>query len=182
MPAHSSLKASDSHNTLKSSILPGGFSALSLKPDATRHTLFITTLNIHTPGPQLQPSTTARQSILNPTPGCSWARCQLSSGIKGVSVASKLRKLLTLLRVVFIDNMAIPELDGRFLHNHCSDPESDCGRLSGSTPATQWYKERLCGIETQEIADPCESCLYRYPGDPRTRWQIPPQPLLRSWI
>ena len=37
MPAHSSLKASDSHNTLKSSIVPGGFSALTLKLDATRH-------------------------------------------------------------------------------------------------------------------------------------------------
>jgi len=36
MPAHSSLKASDSHNTLKSSIVPGGLSALSLKLDATR--------------------------------------------------------------------------------------------------------------------------------------------------
>jgi len=37
MPAHSSLKASDSHNTLKSSIVPGGFSALRLKLYATRH-------------------------------------------------------------------------------------------------------------------------------------------------
>jgi len=45
MPAPSSLKASDSYNTLKSSIVPGGFSALSLKLDATRHTLFISTLN-----------------------------------------------------------------------------------------------------------------------------------------
>jgi len=219
MPAHSSLQASDSHNSLKSSILPGGFSALSLKPDAMRHTLFITKLNIHTPRPQLQPSTTARQSILNPTPGCSWARCQLSSGIKGVSVASKLRKSLTLLRVVFIDTipwrsqnsmadsstttapilnliagdcrarrqlrsgiknvsvasklrksltfvtvvfidtLAIPELDGRLLHNHCSDPESDCGRLLGSAPATQWYKVLPCRIKAQEIAVFCGGCI-----------------------
>jgi len=180
MPAHSSLKASDSHNTLKSSILPRRFSALGLKLDATRHTLFITTLNIHTPGPQLQPFTTARQSIVNPTPGCSWARCQLSSSIKGVSVRLKLWKSLTLLRVVFIYTMAIPELDCRFLHNHCSDPDSDCGRSLGSTPATQRYKGRLCDINTQKFADPCECCLYRYPGDPRTRWQITPQPPLRS--
>jgi len=73
MPAHSSLKASDSHNTLKSSIVPGSFSAHSLKLDVTRHTLFITTQNIHSPGPQLQHSTTARESILNPTLGGSWA-------------------------------------------------------------------------------------------------------------
>jgi len=36
--------------------------------------------------------------------------------------------------------LAIPELDGRSLHNHCSDRGSDCGRLLGSTPALQWYK------------------------------------------
>jgi len=65
MLAHSNLKASDSHNTLKSSIVPGGFSAVSLKLDATRHTqaLFIITVNIHTSRPQLQHSSTARQSI-----------------------------------------------------------------------------------------------------------------------
>ena len=43
MAAHSSLKASDSHNTLKSSIVPSGFSALSLKLDAKRHTVCIPT-------------------------------------------------------------------------------------------------------------------------------------------
>jgi len=48
MPAQSSLKASNSHNTLKSSIVPGGFSALSLKLDATRHGFH------HNPGPQAQ--------------------------------------------------------------------------------------------------------------------------------
>jgi len=48
--------------------------------------------------------------------------------------------LLTLVRVVFIDTLAISELDGRFLHNHCSNLESDCGILLGSTPATQRYK------------------------------------------
>jgi len=57
-------------------------------------------------------------------------------------VASKLRKSLTLVRVVFIDTLAIPELDGRFLHNHCSNPESDCGRLLSSMPATVWYRIR----------------------------------------
>jgi len=39
MPGHSSLKASDSHNTLKSSIVPGGFSALSLKLEETPQAL-----------------------------------------------------------------------------------------------------------------------------------------------
>jgi len=51
--------------------------------------------------------------------------------------------------------LAIPELDDRFLHNHSSDPGSDCGRLLGWTPATQRYKGHLCRIETHEIADPC---------------------------
>jgi len=125
-------------------------------------------------------SSTTTAPILNLVAGDCWARCQLRSGIKDVSVASKLRKSLTFVRVVFIVTLAIPELDGRFLYNHCSDPESDCGRLLGLTPATQRYKGRLCGIKAQEIADLCESCLYRYAGDPRTRWQIPPQPLLRS--
>jgi len=110
------------------------------------------------------PSTTT-SPILNLIAGGCWARRQLRSGMKDVSVASKLRKSLTLVSVVFIDTLALPELDVRFLHNHFSDPESDCGRSLGSTPATQWYKGRLCRIRTQEIGDPCESCLYRYPGD-----------------
>jgi len=113
-------------------------------------------------------STTTAPNLDSIAEDC-WARRQLHNGIKDVSVASKLRKSLTLVRVVFIDTLVIPELDSRFLHNHGSDPDSNCGRLLGLTPATQRYKGRLCGIKTQEIADPCESCLYRYPGDPRTR-------------
>jgi len=61
--------------------------------------------------------------------------------------------------------LAITELDGRFLHNQCSNLGSDYGRLLGSTLATQPYKGRLCGIKAQEIADPCENCLFRYPGN-----------------
>jgi len=34
---------------------------------------------------------------------------------------------------------AIPEPDGRLLHNYCSDPGSACGLLLGSMPATQRY-------------------------------------------
>jgi len=184
MPAHSSLKVSNSHNTLKSSIVPGGFLTLGLKLDTIRHTLLITTLNIHTLGPQLQHSSTARQSvpesdtlrflglmpaiqqykinhqrdiihevtglngmgcwrfqnpmadssttaalILNVIAGDCWARCQLRRGIKDFSLSSKLRKSLTHVRAVFIDILAIPELNGKSLYNHCSDPESDCRRL-----------------------------------------------------
>jgi len=62
--------------------------------------------------------------------------------MQGVSVASKLWKSLTLLRVVFKDIFAIPELDGSSMYNHCSDPESDCAGLLGLTPATQWYKHQ----------------------------------------
>jgi len=56
--------------------------------------------------------------ILDPIAGECWARRQLRGGIKDASVASSLRNSLTLVRVVFIDSLAIPELDGRFLHNH----------------------------------------------------------------
>jgi len=127
-------------------------------------------------------SSTAVGPILDLIAGDCWARRQLRSGIKEVSVASKPMKSLTLVRVVFIGTLAIPELDVRFLYDHWADPGYDCRGSLGSTPATQRYKGRLCRIKTQEIANPCESCLYRYPGDPRTRWQIPPQPLDRFSI
>jgi len=123
MPVDSSLKASDSHNTLKSSILPGGFSALSLKPDATRHSFHHKTQYLHSQ-----------------------------------ATAATLH------------------------HSQTINPESDTWMFLGSMPAIQRYKGRLCGIKTQEITHPFESCLYRYHGDPRTRWQNPPQRLLRSWI
>ena len=110
-------------------------------------------------------SSTTTAPILNLVAGDCWARCQLRSGIKDVSVASKLRKSLTFVRVVFIDTLAIQELDGRFLHNHFSDPESDCGRSLGSTPATQWYKVRPCRIKTQEIAVFCGGCIRYHAGD-----------------
>jgi len=200
--------------------LPSGFSALSLKLDATRHS-FHHNLNTQHPHsrataatiqasqtinpesdmwmflgsmPAIQrykihpqrdiihevtglngvgwrsqtsmaDSSTTTAPILNLIAGECWARRQLRSGIKDVSVASKLRKSLTLVRVVFIDTLAITELDGRFLHNHCSDPESDCWRLLGSTPAFQRYKVRRCRIRTQEFAVFCGEDLYSSPGD-----------------
>ena len=85
-------------------------------------------------------SSTTTGPILDPIAGDCWARRQLRSGIKDVSVASRLMKSLTLLGVVFIGKLAMPELDGRFLHDRWTNPESDCGRLLGSTPATQRYK------------------------------------------
>jgi len=110
-------------------------------------------------------SSTTTAPILNLIAGGCWSRRQLRSGIKDISVASKLRKSLTLVRVVFIDTLAIPELDGRLLHNHCSAPGSDCGRLLGSTPATQWYKVRPCSIEAHEIAVFCGGCIMYQAGD-----------------
>jgi len=106
-------------------------------------------------------SSTTAAPILDLMAGGCWAQRQLHSGIKDVSVASKVRKSLTLVRVVCIDTLAIPELDGRFLHKCLADPGSECGRLLGSTPATQRYKGRLCCIRTQEISDLYGSCLYR---------------------
>jgi len=110
-------------------------------------------------------SSTTTAPILNLIAGDCWARRQLHSGINNVSVASKLRKSLTLMRVVFIDTLAISELDGGFLHNHPSDPDSDCGRLLGWMPATQWYKVRPCHIGTHEIAVFCAGCIRYQAGD-----------------
>jgi len=80
-------------------------------------------------------------------------------------VASRLRKSLTLVRVVFIYTLPIPELDGRSLHNHSSDPESDCERLLGSTPGTQWYNVHPSCIRTHEIAVFCTRCNRYQAGD-----------------
>ena len=166
--------------------------------------------------------------ILDPIAGGCWARCRLRSGIMDTSVASRLMKSLTLVRIAFIDTLAIPELDGRFLHDrwansvsdcgrllgsmpasqsckvyptanfihevtglsgvlaipeldggflhhHCSDPGPDCRRLLGSTPATQWYKWPHYRMRTHEIADHYKGCLYRSPGAHRALCQIPPR-------
>ena len=42
-------------------------------------------------------------------------------------------------------------LDGRFLYNHCTDSDSDCGRLLGLISASQRYMVRLYRMETQEV-------------------------------
>ena len=82
-------------------------------------------------------SSTATAPILRPIAGGCWVRCQLRSGIKDVSVASKLMKSLTLVVVAFIDTLVIPELDGGFLHDRVADSGSDCGGMLGSMPALQ---------------------------------------------
>ena len=47
--------------------------------------------------------------------------------------------------------LAIPEIDGRFLHNHGIDFESITWALLGSTLATRRYKVRLWRINTHEV-------------------------------
>ena len=81
-------------------------------------------------------STTARLT-LDLIAGDCWARRRLRSGIKDVSVASKLMKSLALVGVGFIGILALPELDVRFLHDLGADSGSDCGRLLGSMPDSQ---------------------------------------------
>jgi len=56
-------------------------------------------------------STTGGRNLLLFAGDC-WARRQLRGSIRYVSVALKPRKSLTLVGVVFIDTLAIPELDG----------------------------------------------------------------------
>jgi len=46
-------------------------------------------------------------------------------------------KSLALVGVGSIDILALPELDIGFLHNCGADSGSNCGRLSGSMPASE---------------------------------------------
>ena len=82
--------------------------------------------------------------------GC-WAWCQLLNGIRSIPVPSKLRNLLTLVWVVFIGTLPIPESNGRFRHADWTNPESDCGRVLGSMPASQWCKIHPFVIFIHEI-------------------------------
>jgi len=77
--------------------------------------------------------------ILDLIAGDCWARGQLRGGIGYVSVASDIMNPPTLLRVVFLQ---VPELDGGYLHDCWADSRSDSSSrgLSGSTPATLWYR------------------------------------------
>jgi len=52
-------------------------------------------------------SSTTTAPILNPIAGDCWARRQLRSGIKGVSLASKPRKSLSSVERIFIVALAI---------------------------------------------------------------------------
>jgi len=56
-------------------------------------------------------------------------------------------------------------LNGRLLHSRRTDPDSVCGRLSGSMPAIQQYKVHLCCIRTQEFAVFCGGCIRYQAGD-----------------
>jgi len=100
-------------------------------------------------------SSTTTALILNQiTEGC-WSRGQLRSGLKDVSLASKLRISLTLVRVVFLDTVVITELDAIFLLHRSTDIAPLCAWWLGSMPATQRYKVRPCRIKTHEIAVFC---------------------------
>ena len=76
------------------------------------------------------------QPILDLIAGDCWARCQLHSGIKDVSVASKPLISLTIMGVVLIGLLGLPELDVRLLNDRWADSGPDCGRLLGTKPAS----------------------------------------------
>jgi len=87
-------------------------------------------------------SSTTTAPILDLIAGGCWARRRLRPGIKNASVALELMKSLTIMGVVFLGPLALTKLDVRSLHDRWADPESDCGRFLGSTPATQRYMVR----------------------------------------
>jgi len=76
--------------------------------------------------------------------------------------------------------LAIPEHDGRFLHNRSTDFESVTWTSLGPTPATRRYKVRPCRINTHEVAiysgGGVMGTLSADAGDPRGRWRTSPQP------
>jgi len=95
-------------------------------------------------------SSTTAGPILNPLPGRNWAQRQLHAGIRDVAVASILMKSLHSLVGESWEGsegmLAIPGLDGRFLHNRLTDFDSVTWTSLGTTPATHRYKVRLWRI------------------------------------
>jgi len=55
--------------------------------------------------------------------------------------------------------LALPGLDGRFLHNHLTDFDSVTWTSLGATPATRRYKVRLWRISIHRDRHPSESGL-----------------------
>jgi len=85
------------------------------------------------------PYTTAGPSLDLNAGGCG-ARPQLRSGIKAISVASRLRISLTLVGVLLIGTLVLQDLNVRFLLNRRANPGSESRGLWCSTPASQWCK------------------------------------------
>ena len=98
---------------------------------------------------------TTAARISNLFSGGYWARRQLHAGIKNVPTQSILMELQAWRSKV---------LDSRLLHNRCTDFDSVCWRLLGSTSATRRYKVRDCRIKTHEIAVFCGGGIKVNPG------------------
>ena len=107
--------------------------------------------------------------------GDCWARRHVRGGIKDVSVTSKPMTSLTLVGVVFIDTLALPDLDVRSLHSHWADSGSDCGMLLGPTPASHWCMVHLSVNSFHEVAglnrvlaipELDDRCLHTHLSDP----------------
>jgi len=56
-------------------------------------------------------------------------------------------------------------LDTGLLHNWLMDFVSLSKGLLGSTPASQWYKGRLCHLKTHEFTVFCRSCIRYQAGN-----------------
>jgi len=155
--------------------VPGGFSALSLKLDATQHSFHHNTQHPHS----LATAATLHHHYRIDPESDTWRFLGTMPAIQRYKIHSQ--------KAIIHE---VTELNGVGCcrsQSSIADSATTAGptldliarRLLGLTTATQWYKGRLCRIKTHEIADPCGSCLYTYPGAPRARWRIPPQPLLR---
>jgi len=97
-------------------------------------------------------STTARWIPVLSAAGC-WSQRQLHAGIRYISVAVKLTISLTSVVGDLCSTLAEFYLIADYSTTAMTESNSVCGRLLGSTPATQWYKGRPGGIKAQDFAD-----------------------------
>jgi len=139
MPAHFSLRVSDSDDSLKSSTVDSGFSALSLKHYATH-------CHHHT-----QDLYSRVYAVLLHYNHLIEHRCDIVRLLESMPAIHRYKvslwrikpmKFPSLLRAV-LGTFTIPKLDAGSLHNHLIDLDCVIWTLLESTPATRRYNVPL---------------------------------------
>jgi len=134
-------------------------------------------------------SSTTSRPILNPSLGRHWAQRQLHAGIKDVAVASILMKSQSTLGGGF----GKAERGCWRSQDSMADSSTTAGPIWNLLPGRHWARRHLhAGIRDVAVASILMKSLHSLggvlgrlrgdAGDPRTRWQIPLQPLDRFSI